>query len=123
MKKFFAAVLGVALIVSFGPGLGIAQSSCPAEVDQAKEMLSTKVAAVKPEDVQAPRGNREGQAPRGNQDVQAPRAAAGATTQTQVPRSNFTKAASLVKEAEAACKAGNVPLASKKAKGAMALLK
>jgi hypothetical protein len=190
MKTLFAVVLGVAMITLVSPGLGLAQSTCPAEVDQAKEMLSKKMASVKPEDVQAPRamagarqdvgaargnqnvqaprenqnvqaprgnqdvqaprgnqnvqaprenqnvqaprgnqdvqaprGNQDVQAPRGNQDVQAPRAAAGATSQAQAPRSNLTKAASLVKEAEAACKAGNMPLASKKAKGAMALLK
>ena len=163
MKKLFAGILGAAVMMSLSPGLGLAQSTCPAEVDQAKEMLSKKMASVKPEDVQAPRatagarqdvgaargnqnvqaprenqnvqaprgnqdvqaprGNQDVQAPRGNQDVQAPRAAAGATSQAQAPRSNLTKAASLVKEAEAACKAGNMPLASKKAKGAMALLK
>jgi len=154
MKKLFAGILGAAVITLVSPGLILAQANCPAEVDQAKEMLSKKMASVKPEDVQAPRamagarqdegvargnqnvqaprenqnvqaprGNQDVQAPRGNQDVQAPRAAAGATRQAQAPRSKLTKAASLVKEAEAACKAGNMPLASKKAKGAMALLK
>jgi hypothetical protein len=181
MNKLFPGILGAALVMLVSPGLISAQSNCPAEVDQAKEMLSKKMASVKPEDVQAPRtmagarqdvgaargnqnvqaprenqnvqaprgnqdvqaprgnqnvqaprenqnvqaprGNQDVQAPRGNQDVQAPRAAAGATKQAQAPRSKLTKAASLVKEAEAACKAGNMSLASKKAKGAMALLK
>ena len=35
----------------------------------------------------------------------------------------MTKAASLVKEAEAACKAGNTTLAADKAKAALAILK
>jgi hypothetical protein len=35
----------------------------------------------------------------------------------------MTKAKSLVKEAEAACKAGNMTLASDKAKAALAILK
>ena len=172
MKELLVAVLSVALIVSLTPGVSLAQSNCPAEVDQAKEMLSKKMASVKPEDVQAPRalagarqsvqsprgnqdvqsprgnqdvqsprgnqdvqsprgnqdvqsprGNQNVQSPRGNQDVQSPRAGTGATAGSQAPRSSLTKATSLVKEAEAACKAGNMSLASKKAKSAMALLK
>ena len=208
MKELLVAVLSVALIVSLTPGVSLAQSNCPAEVDQAKEMLSKKMASVKPEDVQAPRalagarqsvqsprgnqdvqsprgnqdvqsprgnqdvqsprgnqdvqsprgnqdvqsprgnqnvqsprgnqdvqsprgnqdvqsprGNQDVQSPRGTQDVQSPRAGTGATAGSQAPRSSLTKATSLVKEAEAACKAGNMSLASKKAKSAMALLK
>ena len=145
MKTLVSGILGAAVIMLLSPGLIMAQSTCPAEVNQAQEMLSKKMASVKPEDVQAPRAmagarqdvgaargnedvqapreNQNVQAPRGNQDVQAPRAAAGAASQAQAPRSNLAKAASLVTEAEAACKAGNMLLASKKAKGAMALLK
>ena len=41
----------------------------------------------------------------------------------QAPRADMTKATSLVKEAEAACKAGNMTLASDKAKAAVAILK
>jgi len=153
MKTLFAGVLGAAVILCSLPAVGWPQSTCPAELDQAKDMLSRKRASVKPEDVQAPRamagarqnvgaargnqdvqaprGNQdvqaprynEGvQAPRGNQDVQAPRAKAGARSQAQAAPSSLTKAASLVKESEAACKAGNMALASKKAKSAMALL-
>jgi hypothetical protein len=40
----------------------------------------------------------------------------------QAPRADVTKAASLVKEAEAACKAGNMTLATDKAKAALAIL-
>jgi len=166
MKKLLAAVLSVAVAVTLSPALSSAQSSsCPAEVTQAKDLLSKKTASVKPDDiqaprslagarqneaqqaprgnqnvqaprgnqdvqaprgnqdVQAPRGNQNVQAPRGNQDVQAPRTSTGATAAAQAPRTDMTKAASLVKEAEAACKAGNMTLASDKAKAALAILK
>jgi hypothetical protein len=156
MKRLFAAVLSVAVGLSLSPALGTAQSNCPAEVTQAKDMLSKKTASVKPEDIQAPRslagarsneavqaprgnqdvqaprgnqniqaprGNQDVQAPRGNQDVQAPRSGAGSTTTAQAPRGDMTKAASLVKEAEAACKTGNMKVAADKAKAALAILK
>ena len=165
MKKLFAAVLSVAVALSLSPALVTAQSTCPAEVTQAKDMLSKRTASVKPEDiqaprslagarsneavqaprgnqdvqaprgnqdvqaprgnqdVQAPRGNQNIQAPRGNQDVQAPRSGAGSTTTAQAPRGDMTKAASLVKEAEAACKSGNMTVAADKAKAALAILK
>ena len=200
MKKLFAAVLSVAVAVSLSPALTSAQAtSCPAEVAQAKEMLSKKqVASINSQDVQAPRslagarsnenvqsprGNQNVQSPRGSQDIQAPRSLAGArsnenvqsprgnqdvqsprgnqdvqsprgnqdvqsprgnqnvqsprgnqdvqsprtgtapTTTAQAPRTDMTKATSLVKEAEAACKAGNMTLAADKAKAALAILK
>ena len=183
MKKLFAAVVSVAVALSLSPAMGTAQTKCPAEVTQAKDMLSKKTASVKPDDVQAPRslagarsnenvqsprgnqdvqsprgnqdvqsprgnqdvqsprgnqdvqsprgnqdvqsprGNQNVQSPRGNQDVQSPRAPAGSTTTAQAPRADMTKATSLVKEAEAACKAGNMTLASDKAKAALAILK
>ena len=156
VKRCLVVMLGFSLAVPALPDFGMAQTACPPEVEQAKEMLSQKQsAAVKPEDVQAPRsmagarqdiqsprgnqdvqsprgnqdvqsprGNQDVQSPRGNQDVQSPRAGAGTTASTQAPKSgNLKKAASLVKEAEAACKAGNMTKASKKAKSALALLK
>src|SRR5438093_12107828 len=88
MKKRFAAVLSVAVALSVSAAVGTAQSNCPAEVTQAKDMLSKKTASVKPDDIQAPRslagarsnegvqsprGNQDVQSPRGNQDVQSPR--------------------------------------------------
>ena len=141
MKKLFAGVLSAAVVFSLSPGSSPAQSICPAEVSQAKDMLSKarKAAAVKPEDVevpramagarenqnvqsprgnqnvQSPRENENVQSPRGNQDVQAPRAA-------RPTRADITKAGSLLKQAESACKAGNTALATEKAKAAMALL-
>ena len=219
MKKCLVVILGFVLAAPALPELGTAQTACPPEVGQAKEMLSQKqMADVKPEDVQAPRsiagsrqdiqsprgnqdvqsprgnqnvqsprgnqdvqsprgnqdvqsprgnqdvqsprgnqnvqsprgnqdvqsprgnqdvqsprgnqntqsprGNQDVQSPRGNQDVQSPRTGTGTTASSQAPRSsNLKKAASLVKEAEAACKAGNMTQASKKAKSALALMK
>jgi hypothetical protein len=53
------------------------------------------------------------------QDVQAPR-----SQNIQAPRSaELKKAATFVKEADAACKAGNSAMATEKAKAAMELLK
>src|SRR5712692_10189631 len=90
MKKLFAAVLSVAVGLSLSPAMGTAQSICPAEVGQAKDMLSKKTAMVKPDDIQAPRSlagarsNEAAQAPRGNQDVQSPRG----NQEVQSPRGN-----------------------------------
>src|SRR6266581_2470052 len=105
MKKLFAAVLSVAVALSLSPALVTAQSTCPAEVTQAKDMLSKRTASVKPDDIQAPRslagarsnegvqsprGNQDVQSPRGNQDIQAPRSIAGARSNegVQSPRGN-----------------------------------
>src|SRR6266436_5576232 len=98
MKKLFAMVLSVAVAMSLSPALTSAQSaSCPAEVGQAKEMLSKKqVASINSQDVQAPRSlagarsNENVQSPRGSQDVQSPRSLAGARSNESVqsPRGN-----------------------------------
>src|SRR5262249_52506954 len=74
------------------------------------------------QDVQSPRGNQNVQSPRGNQNVQSPRSSTGTTASTQAPRADISKAASLVKDAEAACKSGNMTVASDKAKAAIELL-
>ena len=74
MKKFFAVVMSAAMVAGFAP-VAQAQSSCPAEVAEAKAILSKKSSTARAQDVQAPRslaGARQEQAPRG-QDVQAPR--------------------------------------------------
>ena len=71
--------------------------------------------APKMQDVQAPK-MQDVQAPR-MQDVQAPRTLAGAT------QIDASKAAKLVKEAEAACKAGDMKTAKSKAAAAIARLK
>ena len=73
---------------------------------QAPRAKQQDVQAPKQQDVQAPRG-QDMQAPRG-QDIQAPRLA---------------NARKLVREAEAACKKGDMALSASKAKEAMELLK
>src|SRR5436189_179948 len=74
MKKFFAVVMSAAMLAAFSP-LAEAQTSCPAEVAQAKEILSKKGTTARSQDVQAPRSlagaRQDVQAPR-SQDVQAP---------------------------------------------------
>jgi hypothetical protein len=80
------------------------------------------VQAPRGQDVQAPRG-QDVQAPRG-QDVQAPRG-----QDTQAPRGQLaggkvdSAAAKLVREAEAACKAGDMKTAKAKAEAAIAEIK
>jgi hypothetical protein len=77
---------------------------------------SQDIQAPRSQDIQAPR-SQDIQAPR-SQDIQAPR-----SQDTQAPRSGELKqAATLVKEADAACKAGNSSLATVKANAAMELL-
>ena len=71
------------------------------------------VQAPRGQDVQAPRG-QDVQAPRG-QDVQAPRSLAGAKT----TGTDMSKISGLVKEAEAACKAGDMKTAKDKATAAI----
>jgi hypothetical protein len=75
-----------------------------------------EVQAPRGQEVQAPRG-QEVQAPRG-QEVQAPRSLAGAKQPA-----NISKASTLVKQAEAACKAGDMKTAKSKAEAALAILK
>src|SRR5438093_478334 len=76
------------------------------------------------QDVQAPRSGQDVQAPRSGEDVQAPRG-----QDTQAPRSlagakaSSGDAAKLVRDAEAACKAGNMDTAKAKAIEAMSILK
>src|SRR5262250_69257 len=95
-RALLVAILGTVLAVPAWPDLGAAQSGCP-EVDQAKEMLKQKSAAINPDDVQVPRAlagapqgvqsprqNQDVQSPRGNQDVQSPRG----NQNVQSPRQN-----------------------------------
>ncbi len=151
MRKILATLLTVVVAAAFVPTLSDAASSCPPEVAQAKELLTKQtqasrtlagardvqaprmqdVQAPKMQDVQAPRMQdvqapkmqdvqapkiQDVQAPR-MQDVQAPRTLAGAT------QIDASKAAKLVKEAEAACKAGDMKTAKSKAAAAIARLK
>ncbi len=137
MKRFFAAIMSVAVIAALAPVAG-AQSQCPAEVGQAQAMLQKAAKpqqqAARGQDVQAPRSlagarssTQDVQAPRSStQDVQAPRSS---TQDVQAPRtlagakSGSGDAAKLVREAEAACKAGNMDSAKAKAVEAIGLMK
>ena len=95
MKRFLAAIMSVAVVATVAPVVD-AQTQCPAEVSQAQAMLK-KVSKA--------------------QDVQAPRSLAGAKS------SSGSDAVKLVREAEAACKAGNMDAAKAKAVEAMGLMK
>ena len=133
MKRICAVVGAVAMVLALAQP-ALAADKCPPEVAQAKAMLQKAAAAqktrtAKSQEVQAPRSlaaskSQEVQAPRGQevqapkgQEVQAPRG-----QEVQAPRS-LTKVRRLVREAEMACKKGNMELASKKANEAMDLLK
>ena len=150
MKKVLAAVVSATFLVSFSPVVGSAETACP-EVDAAKAMLkqqttasdvkaprslagarSQDIQAPRSQDVQAPRSqdvqaprSQDVQAPR-SQDVQAPRTQDGKSGSGQIAArssDNMKKATALVKEAEAACKAGKKDLAAEKAKAAMEIIK
>ena len=150
MKRLFATLMSVAVVAAFTP-ISEAQTSCPAEVTKAKQLLAQKGSVARGQDTQAPRSlagarqmdqaarGQDTQAPRG-QDTQAPR---GQDTQaprgqdTQAPRGqdkeaprvaggnapSSSKAVALIKEAEAACKAGDMSTAKAKAEAAIAELK
>src|SRR5216683_7122356 len=112
MRKALATTLSIVAMISLSATMGMAQTSCPAEVASAKAMLTQ---TAKGQDVQAPRSlagarSQDIQSPR-SQDIQSPRSAA------------FKKASTLVSEAEVACKAGKSSVAADKAKAAMELLK
>src|SRR5262249_37081586 len=100
-RALLVAIVAKVLAVPALPDLGAAQARCPAEVDQAKEMLKQKTAAISPDDVQAPRsmagarqdvqsprGNQNVQSPRQNQDVQSPRGNQRGNQDVQSPRGN-----------------------------------
>ena len=134
MKRPFAALMSVFAMATFATATVEAQTaSCPPEVAKAKAMISQQ---AKGQDVQAPRSlagarqdpakagrAQEVQAPRG-QEVQAPRG-----QEVQAPRSQAgskvtgSKAWSLIQEAEAACKKGDMTTAKAKAEAAMAEMK
>jgi hypothetical protein len=83
---------------------------------------SQDIQSPRSQDIQSPR-SQDIQSPR-SQDIQSPRTQAGKTQAAAATRGADTKkAAALVTEAEAACKAGKADVASEKAKAAMSLLK
>jgi serine/threonine protein kinase HipA of HipAB toxin-antitoxin module len=133
MKRFVAAWLSFALIV-FTTAAARAAEPCPPEVAKASAALKSAQAALKKspqtarsQDVQAPRAqagarSQDVQAPR-SQDVQAPRSQdvqAPRSQDIQAPRVN--NAAALVRQAEAACKKGDMTTAATKAREALTLL-
>src|SRR5256886_1641197 len=144
MKRFLAAIMSVAVVATVAPVVD-AQTQCPAEVSQAQAMLkkvskaqdvqAPRSLAGSRQDIQAPRAGQDIQAPRAGQDIQAPRAgqdiqAPRAGQDIQAPRSlagakssSGSDAVKLVREAEAACKAGNMDAAKAKAVEAMGLMK
>ncbi len=152
MRTFVTTGVGfLALVTMLGPNPGSTATMC-ADVESAKVVLSKHAAAggdsraaARSQDVQSPRGN-DVQAPRGNdvqaprnqdlqaprsndiqapgdQEIQSPRGGSSAPRGAQAPRSpEYREAATLVKEAEVACEAGNTTVASEKARAAMARL-
>jgi mannose-6-phosphate isomerase-like protein (cupin superfamily) len=144
MSKLFIAALSLVTMISLSATVGMAQTSCPAEVASAKAMLTQtaksqdiqsprSLAGVRSQDVQSPRSqdiqsprSQDIQSPRG-QDIQSPRSQdiqSPRSQDIQSPRSaNYKKASTLVSEAEVACKAGKSSVAADKAKAAMDLLK
>ena len=143
MKCVFSGFLSFVVFTVMVSVTSPAADPCPAELTEAKAALKSAQASIqnssqaaqgsdiqarramagaKSQEIQAPRDNQNVQAPRGNQDVQAPRTMAGAKSQAvQVPKVN--KAATLLRQADAACKKGDMTLSAQKAKEALALLK
>ena len=148
MKRLGAVSLSLALVTLTGVPAIRGAEACPPEVAKASAALKSAQASLKKsaqtataqqdvqaprsqagsksQDVQAPRGNQDVQAPRGNQDVQAPRG----SQDVQAPRGNqdvqsprVKDAGALVRQANAACKKGDMTTAAQKAKEALALLK
>jgi hypothetical protein len=135
MKAFVTGVGSLMFVTMLAPTPGSTAAMC-ADVESAKAVLGKHAAvsgdpraAARTQDLQAPRGN-DVQAPRGNdvqaprdQEIQSPRSGSSAPRGAQSPRSpELREAAALVKEAEAACNAGNTTVASEKARAAMARL-
>jgi hypothetical protein len=78
------------------------------------------IQAPRGQDIQAPRG-QDVQAPRG-QDIQAPRGQDVQAPRGQDMASRVKKADALIRQADAACKKGNMALSAQKAKDALTLL-
>jgi len=153
MKPICVCVLATALLILPSSPMALAAEKCPPEVAAANTMLTKATAAaskataraqetqaprqlagVRQQDIEVPRG-QEVQAPRGQQEIiQAPRAKqqdvqAPKQQDVQAPRGQdvqaprLANARKLVREAEAACKKGDMALSASKAKEAMELLK
>ena len=147
MKRLFVAVLGIGLINGALVSASAAALDCPPELAEAKGSLSKVVAAskatrtAKMQEVQAPRSQagskmQDTQAPR-IQDVQAPKVQdvqapkmqdvqAPKMQDVQAPKGvqtpRITKARTLIRQSEQACKKGDMTVSAEKAKEALALL-
>ena len=125
MGKAVVITLGFALLGYTAPATWAAET-CPQELAEAKAALKSAQASLKKSqvdkarEVQPPRSQagaraQDVQAPRA-QDVQAPR-----SQDVQAPR--VDKGAALIRQADAACKKGDMSTASQKANEALAVLK
>jgi hypothetical protein len=125
MKKVLATFMSVAFLAMVGISEAQTTASCPPEVAKAKQMLQQKGSASVRTDVQTPQAPRSLAGARG-QDVQAPRG-----QDVQAPRSPVAgakggstgDASKLIREAEAACKAGDMKTAKSKAEAAIGAMK
>jgi len=136
MRKRSVVTLGVVLLgFMFVPMIGWGAEPCPAELAEAKGALKSAEAALKKkgpaaksQEIQAPRTQagartQDLQSPR-SQDLQSPR-----SQDLQSPRSQdlqaprVDQARALIRKADAACKKGDMTLATKNAKEALSLLK
>jgi hypothetical protein len=111
-----------------GPDVQAPRTMAGAKSQDVQAPRGQDVQSPRGQDVQSPRGQnvqsprgQDVQSPRG-QDVQAPRTMTGAKTPATNPQ-QVKKASALIREAEAACKKGDMALSSQKAKEALALLK
>ena len=131
MKRLLVAALSFGLVSGASAVLA---ADCPPELAQAQAALKTAQAALKStkkakmQEVQAPRAQagartQEVQAPK-MQEVQAPKmqeVQAPKMQEVQAPK--VSKARALVRQAEQACKKGDMTASAAKAKDALALLK
>jgi len=141
MKRWPFAGIGLIWVIVASPLTAAAEAECTlAEVQAVEAMLTTKTAALRGQDIQAPRGQQDVQAPRAlastgqdvqaprgqdvqaprGQDVQAPRTGSAAST---VMTSTADDARRFAATAKAACKAGDLPRARAYANAAMELLR
>ena len=109
MGRLLTMIAGFAALAAL-TAIGEAQVGCPAEIGQAKEMLSRKGGL------------------RVEEQSQPPKSLAGARQETQMLAGaqwtgKLVRASRLVQEAEAACKGGDVNMAKAKAEAALLELK
>jgi hypothetical protein len=105
------------------------ESAAP-RVQQDAPQAPRTLAGARTQESNAPRGQeanaprtREANAPRVGGESAAPRGQDSAAPRTTASAPQISKARTLVKEAEAACKAGDMTKATQKAKAAMELMK